>query len=131
MEKDEFVALMKKTKLKPHSIRFAYRALVLGEKNVNIAKIYNVKRQVVEQAKKRVLRQQQIEKAIPKTWEHISIHLPSELIAAVVWLEEQAKHKDGLIIKRSKTPPDLSASTIESISTLLCSKTSIVQKKDT
>jgi hypothetical protein len=122
MEQSEFVRLIKKTKLKPLSIRLAYRALVLGEKNVEIGKIYNVKRQIVEQVKRRVLRQQKIEKNIPETWKHISIHLPSELISAISWLEEQAKYEDGLIIKRSKTPPSLSASTIEMISTLLCLK---------
>jgi hypothetical protein len=124
MEKNEFIALVKKTKLKPYSIRMAYRALVLGEKNINIANIYGVKRQVVEQAKRRVLHQQKIENNIPKAWEHISMHLPSELVKAVSWLEEHAKHQDGLIVKRSKKPPELSTETIELISNLLCSKAS-------
>lgn len=131
MEKGEFVDLVKKTKLKPHSIRIAYRALVLGDKNVNIANAYSVKRQIVEQAKRRVLRQQKIENSIPETWLHHSTHLPIELIAAVRWLEEQAKYQDGLIVKRSKTPPELSAETIELISTLFSSKSSRVQKIDT
>lgn len=129
MDKAEFISLIKQTKLKPHSIRFAYRALVLGDKNVNIANAYGVKRQVVEQVKKRVLRQQKIEKSIPGAWVHISLHLPIELIEAVNWLEEQAKYQDGLIIKHSKTPPNLSAETIELISNLLCSKSSVVHKK--
>jgi hypothetical protein len=128
MEKNEFVALIKKTKLKPLSIRVAYRALVLGEKNVNIANSYSINRQIVEQAKRRVLRQQEIEKSIPETWEHLSIHLPNELTTAVIWLEAQAKYKDGLIVKRSKTPPALSVETIELLSTLLCSKVPSVQK---
>lgn len=131
MEKGEFIGLVKKTKLKPHSIRIAYRALVLGDKNVNIANAYSVKRQIVEQAKRRVLRQQKIENSIPETWRHHSTHLPIELIAAVRWLEEQAKYQDGLIVKRSKTPPELSAETIELISTLFSSKSSRVQKIDT
>jgi len=122
MEKEEFIRLVKKTKLKPHSIMMAYRALVIGDKNVNIANAYGVKRQIVEQVKIRILRQQKIENNIPETWEHISTHLPSELIEAVKWLEEQAKHQDGLIVKRSKIPPVLSGSTIELISNLLCSK---------
>ena len=126
MEKDEFVKLIKKTKLKPLSIRAAYRALVLGEKNVTIAKAYGISRQIIEQAKKRVLRQQKIDENIPTTWEHISAHLPIELTEAVTWLEEQAKYKDGLIVKRAKKPPELSAETIELISTLLCSKNSRV-----
>jgi len=130
MEKEEFIRLVKMTKLKPHSIRFAYRALVLGEKNVNIANAYSVKRQVVEQAKRRILREQKIENSIPETWNHISTHLPSELVEAVKWLEEQAKYQDGLIVKRSKTPPKLSAETIELLSTLFCSKVSKVQKID-
>lgn len=131
MEKGEFIGLVKKTKLKPHSIRMAYRALVLGDKNVNIANAYGVKRQSVEQAKLRILRQQEIENSIPETWQYVSTHLPSELIAAVSWLEEQAKYQDGLIVKRSKNPPELSAETIELISTLFCSKPSRVQKIDT
>lgn len=126
MEKDEFVKLIKKTKLKPLSIRVAYRALVLGEKNVTIAKSYGINRQIIEQAKKRVLRQQKIDENIPTTWVHISTHLPSELTEAVTWLEKQAKYKDGLIVKHAKKPPELSAETIELISTLLCSKTSRV-----
>ena len=124
MKKAEFITLVRQTKLTLYSIRFAYRGLVLGERSVDIAGIYRVKRQVVEQAKKRVLRQQKIENNIPKTWNHISTHLPSELIEAINWLEEQTKYEHGLIVKRSKTPPDLSASTIEMISTLLCSKVS-------
>ena len=130
MEKDEFIRLVKKTKLKPHSIRMAYRALVIGDKNVNIANAYGVKRQIVEQVKLRVLRQQKIENSIPETWEHISTHLPSELVEAVNWLEEQAKYQDGLIVKRSKKPPELSAAMIELISHLLCSKTPKIRNID-
>ncbi|MCP4320983.1 MAG: hypothetical protein GY787_03845 [Alteromonadales bacterium] len=122
MEKEEFVKLIKKTKLQPLSIRAAYRALVLGEKNVTISKSYGISRQIIEQAKKRVLRQQEIDKNIPTTWVHISTHLPSELTEAIGWLEEQAKYQDGLIVKRAKKPPELSAETIELISSLLCSK---------
>ncbi len=125
---DEFIRLVKATRLRLYSIRFAYRALVLGEKNANIAKIYNVKRQVVEQAKRRVLRQKEMENSVPETWQHISTHLPYELVEAVKWLEEQAKHKGGLIVKRSKNPPELSAETIELISHLLCKKSPKVQK---
>lgn len=123
MEEKEFISLVKQTKLKPLSIRMAYRALVVGDKNVNIANAYGVKRQIVEQVKLRILRQQKIENSVPETWEHISTHLPGELAVAVKWLEEQAKYQDGLIVKRSKKPPELSAATIELISHLLCSKT--------
>lgn len=122
MEKEEFIHLVKNTKLKPLSIRIAYRALIVGDKNVNIANAYGVKRQIVEQAKKRILRQQKIDNNIPETWVHISTHLPKELIEVINWLEEQAKYKNGLIVRCSKTPPELSAETIELISNLLCSK---------
>lgn len=108
----------------------AYRALVIGDKNVNIANAYGVKRQIVEQVKLRILRQQKIESSIPETWEHISTHLPRELVEAVNWLEEQAKYQDGLIVKRSKKPPELSAATIELISHLLCSKTPKIRNID-
>ena len=123
MKEDEFIRLVKKTKLNHYSIRLAYRALVIGDKNVNIANAYKVKRQIVEQVKKRILRQQRIENSIPRTWEHISTHLPKELIEMVNWLEEQAKYQDGLIVKCSKNPPNLSAETIELILNLICSKT--------
>lgn len=119
MGKGEFVGLIKQTNLQPLAIRVAYRALVLGEKNVTIANSYCINRQIVEQAKRRVLRQQRIDKNIPATWEHISTHLPSELTEVVAWLETQVKYKEGLIVKRPKNPPKLSASTIELLSTLL------------
>lgn len=123
MEKEEFVRLVRETRLTLYSIRFAYRTLVLGERNANIAKIYQVKRQVIEQAKRRILRQQKIENSIPDKWLHVSVHLPLELVEAIKWLEDQVKYQDGLIVKRNKKPPNLSAKNIELISKLLCSKT--------
>jgi hypothetical protein len=122
MDDVEFVSLVKQTKLKLYSIRFAYRALVLGDKNGNVANVYGVKRQLVEQAKKRVLRQQKIEKKIPDTWGHVSVHLPIELIEVVKWIEKESKYNNGLLIKRSKKVPELSVETIELLSNVLCSK---------
>ena len=124
----DIVELIKEIKLKPHSILIAYRALVLGEKNVQVANLYCVKRQIVEQIKKRVIRQQKLNDQIPETWAPISIHLPNELLDAVNWLAEQAKYEQGLIIKRSKKPPELSAETIELIATLLISKNHMSRK---
>ena len=131
MEKDEFIKLIRKTKLQPLSIRLAYRALISGDKNVNIANAYGVKRQIVEQVKKRILRQQKIENNIPETWIYISTHLPKELIEVINWLEEQAKYQNGLIVKRAKPLPELSAETIELISNLLCSKMPKTRNKRT
>lgn len=119
MGKHEFIRLVKKTKLKPLSIRLGYRALVIGDKNVNIANGYGVKRQVVEQVKSRILRQQEIENNTPETWVHISKHLPEELAEIVNWLEVQAKYKNGLIVKRPKKPPELSPETIKLLANLL------------
>lgn len=131
MDKGEFILLVKQTKLKYNSIRFAYRSLVLGDKNSYIANIYGVKRQLVEQAKNRVLRQQKIAQNMPDTWASVSVSLPIELIEVVKWLEERAKYKNGLRIKTPKKPPALSTENIELLSNLLCSKQSISSKKTT
>lgn len=119
MEKTEFKKLAEKTKLKDKAINLAKLVLVDGLKTGDVAKQKNVSRQLVEQAKKRVLREKRISNNYPKEWQTVTAILPVQMIQVVKWIEGKEREKEGLIVKSKKRVPDLSADDVELLTEMI------------
>jgi predicted DNA-binding protein YlxM (UPF0122 family) len=119
MEKTEFKKLAEKTKLKDKAINLAEMVLVDGLKAGEIAKQKNVSRQLVEQAKKRILREKSISNNYPKEWRIVTAVLPVQMIQVVKWIEGKEREKEGLIVKSKNRVSDLSAGDVELLTEMI------------
>lgn len=122
MEKTEFERLVHETGLQERAIRLALRVLVDGEKPADVAQSEDVSRQLVEQAVRRVQRQQQITNGIPDNWVRVSVSLPPELADSVLWIYQQARLDAGLLVDAERMPPHLSAAGVELITDLIAGR---------
>ena len=122
MDKTLFDSLAEKTGLQDRARRLAYRVLVEGEKSVEVAKDEDVTRQLVDQAARRITRQQEIENGIPESWLPVSVSLPPELANAVKWIYRQARLDAGLVVDTDRKPPDISAEAVELITDLIAGR---------
>lgn len=91
MDENKFNYLVSQTRLETKARRLAMRSLVNLEPTTTIALSEKVSRQLVEQAKKRIITQERIERAIPIE----KIHIDAYVSPAVNEVMRSAIHADN------------------------------------
>ena len=119
MDKTLSYELADKTAQKEKAKSLAFAVLVEGRKVSEVAADYNVSRQTVEHAVKRIERQSRLTEGIPDSWVSVSVSLPVEFSKAILWVQEQEKFRAGVIVRTKLDKPILSVEQIELLADLV------------
>ncbi len=119
ISEDEFNDIVAKTKMQNRSIKFAYDVLIGGLTIAEVAKKYDVPRQIVSSAKKRVLNHRYKIDGIPEDWKEVYCKLPEDLSKAVRWLYDDLRYRKQITITKPPPAPRLERSSIDILIELL------------
>ncbi len=119
MNKTLFIELAEKTGQKQKAKNLAYAVLVEEKRVSEVAAEYQISRQSVEHAVNRIVRQERMVNEIPDEWVKLSVFLPTGLAKAVLWIQEQEKHKAGVIVRTKLNRPSLTVEQIELLADLM------------
>ena len=122
MDIERFDELATKTKLQDRALAMAKGMLVYGEKSIDIGRREGVTRQLVEQAKNRILRQLRMEEKKGKDWVTVTAVLPRGMANIVDYIEKREKERYGKVVAEKSMPPPITAGEIEILAELIAGR---------